>query len=174
MHQIRNCISNKTGTQLWSLQCRCPAKIYFSKHSFIDRRHWFNWSDQDKSRNLHLKSMLGFCRIPTMYEIRLSLWSMCHVSSFLCCPQVDKLEEAESQRKTEEEVTEPQPMVFGRFTGSTPPWGAQTIVVLKLEKIALCCENSCSIYLSVCEALGKNSCWCSDSTETKCALTGWK
>lgn len=34
----------------------------------------------------------------------------------LCCRQVDKLEEAESQRKTEEEVTEPQPMVFGRFT----------------------------------------------------------
>lgn len=30
--------------------------------------------------------------------------------------QVDKLEEAESQRKTEEEVTEPQAMVFGRFT----------------------------------------------------------
>ena len=25
----------------------------------------------------------------------------------LCCPQVDKLDEAESQRKTEEEVTEP-------------------------------------------------------------------
>lgn len=34
----------------------------------------------------------------------------------ICCRQVDKLEEAESQRKTEEEVTEPQPMVFGRFT----------------------------------------------------------
>lgn len=34
--------------------------------------------------------------------------------SCLCCPQVDKLEEAESQRKTEEEVTEPQPMVFGQ------------------------------------------------------------
>lgn len=28
---------------------------------------------------------------------------------------MDKLEEAESQRKTEEEVTEPQPMVFGRL-----------------------------------------------------------
>uniref|UniRef100_A0A3Q3GQE4 Clathrin heavy chain n=1 Tax=Labrus bergylta TaxID=56723 RepID=A0A3Q3GQE4_9LABR len=31
--------------------------------------------------------------------------------------KVDKLEESESQRKTEEEVTEPQPMVFGRFGG---------------------------------------------------------
>lgn len=38
-------------------------------------------------------------------------------------PQVDKLDEAENQRKTEEEVTEPQPMVFGRFTGSTSPFG---------------------------------------------------
>lgn len=39
-----------------------------------------------------------------------------HLCSYLCCPQVDKLEEAESQRKTEEEVTEPQPMVFGRLS----------------------------------------------------------
>lgn len=31
---------------------------------------------------------------------------------------MDKLEEAESQRKTEEEVTEPQPMVFGRLSCS--------------------------------------------------------
>lgn len=44
---------------------------------------------------------------------------MSNPSSLLYCPQVDKLEEAESQRKTEEEVTEPQPMVFGRFTGRT-------------------------------------------------------
>lgn len=32
----------------------------------------------------------------------------------LWCPQVDKLETAESQRQSEEEVTEPQPMVFGK------------------------------------------------------------
>lgn len=38
----------------------------------------------------------------------------CHFWS-LCCPQVDKLEEEESQRKTEEEVTEPQPIVFGKW-----------------------------------------------------------
>lgn len=40
------------------------------------------------------------------------------IRTLICCRQVDKLEEAESQRKTEEEVTEPQPMVFGRFTKS--------------------------------------------------------
>lgn len=44
---------------------------------------------------------------------------MSDLSCFFCCPQVDKLEEAESQRKTEEEVTEPQAMVFGRFTDGT-------------------------------------------------------
>lgn len=42
-----------------------------------------------------------------------------HLCSYLCCPQVDKLEEAESQRTTEEEVTEPQPMVFGRLSYSS-------------------------------------------------------
>lgn len=37
-----------------------------------------------------------------------------HAPTSLCCPQVDKLDEADSQRKTEEEVTEPQPIVFGQ------------------------------------------------------------
>lgn len=37
--------------------------------------------------------------------------------------QVDRLDEVESQRKTEDEVTEPQPMVFGQqlmLTGAAP------------------------------------------------------
>lgn len=50
---------------------------------------------------------------------------------------MDKLEEAESQRKTEEEVTEPQPMVFGRFTklvwwdlclSVSPTWGENELL----------------------------------------------
>lgn len=45
----------------------------------------------------------------------MQLESTSDLLSFPWCPQLDKLEEAESQRKTEEEVTEPQPMVFGRF-----------------------------------------------------------
>lgn len=39
---------------------------------------------------------------------------------------MDKLEEAESQRKTEEEVTEPQPMVFGTLNCSV---GAMKLTV---------------------------------------------
>lgn len=55
---------------------------------------------------------IGFC----IFERR----SLCDypplISAFpFVRSQVDKLEEAESQRKTEEEVTEPQAMVFGRF-----------------------------------------------------------
>lgn len=57
---------------------------------------------------------------------------MPHLCSYLCCPQVDKLEEAESQRKTEEEVTEPQPMVFGRSSSQVKPG-----IVLQLS-IMLC------------------------------------
>lgn len=38
--------------------------------------------------------------------------------------QVDKLEEADSQRKTEEEVTEPQTMVFGQQLMLTAPAAA--------------------------------------------------
>lgn len=64
---------------------------------------------------------------------------------------MDKLEEAESQRKTEEEVTEPQPMVFGRFTED-----GQTIVISKWENISV----SCTIYLSVSRNLGRKIALC--------------
>lgn len=71
-----------------------------------------------------------------IFKERRSAWSDCNrvrvsdsdPSSPLCCPQVDKLEEAESQRKTEEEVTEPQPMVFGMFTGRATHWGMSVVV----------------------------------------------
>lgn len=64
---------------------------------------------------------------------------------------MDKLEEAESQRKTEEEVTEPQSMVFGRFTKE-----GQTIVISKWENVSV----SCTIYLSVSLNLGRRIALC--------------
>lgn len=69
--------------------------------------------------------------------------------TFLRCPQVDKLEEAESQRQTEEEVTEPQPMVFGRLSCSV---GAMKLTVKQSSaalKIALVVHNVC-MYIYIC------------------------
>lgn len=63
-------------------------------------------------------------------------------ASVLCCLQVDKLEEAESERKTEEEVTEPQAMVFGMYAGSKSPQKTDDC-----EKMA--CIKNCINYLSV-------------------------
>lgn len=51
-------------------------------------------------------------------EDEIYLRNLSHLCASLWRPQVDKLEEAESQRQTEEEVTEPQPMVFGRLSCS--------------------------------------------------------
>lgn len=45
-----------------------------------------------------------------------------------CCflsLQVDKLEEAESNRKTDDEVKEPQAMVFGKFQSKVHPFYPQ-------------------------------------------------
>lgn len=79
-------------------------------------------------------------------------WPTSDLSSFLCCPQVDKLEEAESQRKTEEEVTEPQPMVFGRFTGSVTPWGDRLCDSLNWRKLPPAVKTAgCELqYLCLC------------------------
>lgn len=69
----------------------------------------------------YIKVSAGYLQCMKSDFFSLQCIAVSDCSSFLCCPQVDKLEEAESQRKTEEEVTEPQPMVFGRFTGSKSP-----------------------------------------------------
>lgn len=61
--------------------------------------------------------------------------------------QVDKLEEAESQRKTEEEVTEPQPMVFGRFTRGRHNLLTQCerFSLDTLPHSLVPCENACCV-----------------------------
>lgn len=70
------------------------------------------------SEKKSVKSVCGFkCQDTSVKHLIYSMYAtLPHLCSYLCCPQVDKLEEAESQRKTEEEVTEPQPMVFGRLS----------------------------------------------------------
>lgn len=140
----------------------------------------------------------GFCRIPTMYEIRLFYSVQC-VSDpcliyplFFFWPQVDKLEEAESQRKTEEEVTEPGTMVFGRCTGSKSPWrtdscgswmGENCLLLWKQQNTSCCFYLQC---LSVCAQLSilrnylcvkpgwkKNGCFSWNPPLTRFLLTGW-
>lgn len=114
------------GTSRLSLQCRCPVKkkIDLDEPTLFKISCIWNGCLNLSGVTLFLAGYLQCMKLNCVW--------VSHVWSILC-PQVDTLEEAESQRKTEEEVTEPQPMVFGRFTEG------HTIVVM-----------SCSTYICLC------------------------